>query len=187
MVELPDSVPIFRTNDAELAYKCSIKAGRYYNVSPYLIQTLLSLEGGVKGSKVRNSNGTYDYGPMQVNTIWIKEIKRIDNINVKESRLINDVCYNIHIGAFILSSKISEAGGDVWKGLGNYHSKTLRYHNRYLANARKIYKNIIKHWTETLGVVDNRGVIDRAVNEYSSPKKSVSGNSSKTISYSISP
>lgn len=76
MVDLPDSVPVFRTSDANLAYACAIRAGKYYNVSPYLVQTLLKIEGGVKGSKVRNTNGTYDYGPMQVNTIWINELKK---------------------------------------------------------------------------------------------------------------
>lgn len=185
MIDLPESVPVFRTQDANLAYSCAIKAGKYYDVSPYLVQTVLQIEGGVKGSKVRNSNGTYDYGPMQINTIWIKELERLENIKVKEQDLINDVCYNIHIGTWILSSRISEVNGDVWRGLGNYHSKTRKFHDRYLGHARKAYSDILSHWTKTLGV-SNSSSVPKLVEAYSTStrKKSSPDN---TIGYSFSP
>lgn len=186
MVDLPDSVPVFRTSDANLAYTCAIRAGKYYNVSPYLVQTLLKIEGGVKGSKVRNTNGTYDYGPMQINTIWINELKRMENITVPENRLINDVCYNIHIGTWILSNKINEVDGDIWRGLGNYHSKTPKYHNRYLGHAKKAYSGLISYWSNLLGVKTSQTSMDKMVDAYSTSTKSVK-NTRNTIQYSIAP
>lgn len=84
-MDLPETVPIFRTADKYTAYQCTLQASKYYNVSPYLVQTLLQTEGGVKGSKVKNTNGTYDYGPMQINTIWVNELKRIENVDVNMS------------------------------------------------------------------------------------------------------
>lgn len=187
MVDLPNSVPVFRTAHAEEAYSCAIRAGRYYNVSPYLIQTVLQIEGGVKGSKVRNSNGTYDYGPMQINTIWINELKRMENISVDKNRLINDVCYNIHIGAWIIATRINEVNGDVWRGVGNYHSKTPQHHNRYLGNARKAYSQIISHWSRTLGVNQDTASIERVVERSISRTSSSRSRTNNTIQYSIAP
>ena len=146
IIDLPPTVPIFNTQDANLAYNCVVKASKYYDVNPYAIQILLQTEGGIKGSKTLNKNGTYDYGPMQTNDRWVDELKRIQNINIDKNRLQNDVCYNIHIGTWILAYKISEVKGDVWKGLGNYHSKTEKYHTQYLKKAVKAYSQIVLHW-----------------------------------------
>lgn len=154
-MDLPETVPIFRTADKYTAYQCTLQASKYYNVSPYLVQTLLQTEGGVKGSKVKNTNGTYDYGPMQINTIWVNELKRIENVDVNMVKLQNDICYNIYIGSWILSHKIEDAGGDPWKGLGNYHSKTTKYHNIYMKRAVKAYKQIVGHWARTLNLSNN--------------------------------
>lgn len=149
---LPQTVPIFRTQDAAEAYKCSLKASKYYSVSPYIIQTVLQTEGGVKGSKVPNSNGTYDYGPMQINDIWVNELKRMENVNVDKVKLSNNICYNIYIGTWILSYRIKEVNGDVWLGLGNYHSKTKKYHNIYMKRAYNAYSQILAHWVKVLKV-----------------------------------
>lgn len=151
-MDLPQSIPVFRTEYAHEAYQCTLKASKYYHVSPYLIQTVLQTEAGVKGSKVANTNGTYDYGPMQINDIWVNELKRLTNVNIDKLKLQNNICYNIYIGTWILSYKIRDAGGDPWRGLGNYHSKTKKYHDKYMRRAVGAYGQILDHWIKTLNL-----------------------------------
>ena len=100
--------------------------------------------------------------------------------------IINDVCYNIHIGTWILSSRINEVNGDVWRGIGNYHSKTPKYHNRYLGHAKKAYTQIISHWSNALGISTTKGSVSKLVDAYSTSTKK-SSNTRNTIQYSIAP
>lgn len=149
MIALPPDIPAFQGNRAVEVYKCTQKASKHYNVDPFVLQTLLKLEGGRIGTIRRNkSNGTFDYGVMQVNTSSIEEVYRLQKIKINKDMLANDPCYNIHIGTWVLAMKIKNANGDIWKGVGNYHSKTRVHHVRYLRDAVKVYKEIYQHWSD---------------------------------------
>lgn len=146
MLALPPDIPAFNGDGAVEVYQCTQQASKYYNVNPFVLQTILKVEGGRVGIVRRNKNRTKDYGVMQVNDVWVDEIAKKQKIKIDTKSLTYNACYNIHIGTWILATKIKEANGDVWKGVGNYHSKTSKYHMVYLRKAVKAYLEIYQHW-----------------------------------------
>lgn len=140
---LPPDIPALSGREAPLVQACIERAAHDYGIHTHLIQAILKVEGGKVGTMSRNTNGSYDLGPMQINTLWLKEVAQY---KVSKDDLKNNPCVNIYVGTWILSNKISEAG-DVWKGVGNYHSKTPRFHKRYLAKVVKAYRDIVAYAT----------------------------------------
>lgn len=94
-------------------------------VPPHLLATILSVEGGEVGKWSPNSNGTYDIGPGQINTIWLPELARAYGRTEQAvaAALTYDGCFNVAVSAWILQKNIREMGG-VWQGVGAYHSRT---------------------------------------------------------------
>ena len=117
--DLPPQGPI-----SPVTATCIQQAAQRYQISPLLILAILKTEAGRPGLAVRNKNGTYDLGPMQVNTFWVKR----HGLNVRELR--DHGCFNIHVSTAILANELRQAG-DLGTGIGNYHSRTPTYHQRY--------------------------------------------------------
>ncbi|EFI3633468.1 lytic transglycosylase domain-containing protein, partial [Escherichia coli] len=104
---------------------CLINASVANNIDPKLLTAIAVVEGGKPGLVSVNKNGTHDLGVMQINTgAWLKTISNTffngDN-NQAYIRLKNDGCFNIAVGAWILSYSIRNENGDVWEGVGRYH------------------------------------------------------------------
>ena len=121
---------------------CILAAAYTYQLPPPIILAVLEVEGGKIGTQSRNRNGSYDLGPMQVNTIWVKDLSkrlRMDQQDVA-TRLVYDPCFNVGVGSWILRSKINEAGS-FWKGVAHYHSKTPHLGSRYMY---KVYGALVK-------------------------------------------
>ena len=99
---------------------CYIDYSEYYNVPPLLIESIAAIEGGKAGSKVGpNRNGTFDLGVMQINTVWLKELKKY---KITEYDLQWDECTNIAIGTYILSLRFHEFGNDWQKAIMAYNA-----------------------------------------------------------------
>lgn len=118
---------------------CIARAAKHYDLPEPLIWLILDVEGGVEGTISVNTNGTEDLGPMQINTIWLPEIQSAYNEPVErlKARLANDGCFNIAIGTWILRLSIDNAGGEVWRGIAWYHSRTPSHARRYLDRVLK--------------------------------------------------
>lgn len=125
---------------------CIFSAAQTYSVPPSVILGILSVEGGRVGQAVRNTNGTYDLGPMQINTIWIPELSRHWGVSqrVALKMVRDDACVNIGVGAWILRTKMNEAGS-LYQGIAHYHSATPQhghpYRQKVLAAMQK-YKQV---------------------------------------------
>jgi len=76
------------------------------------------------GALHRNTNGTYDYGLMQINLSWAPVLGR-DRWN-----LLGDACYNTMTGSWILATCMSKYGY-TWKAIGCYNSQTPEKRDRY--------------------------------------------------------
>ncbi|WP_170968501.1 lytic transglycosylase domain-containing protein [Psychromonas sp. SP041] len=123
--------------------ECVNFASKYYNVNPSVIRAIIAVEGGKIGTMSRNSNGTYDMGIMQINTIHIKDLrKRFPTLNLTRKKISNGACVNIFLAVDILNRRIKE-NSNYWLGVGSYHSKTPKYRNRYLKKIYKAYKRIV--------------------------------------------
>lgn len=102
------------------ASECVAGAAQHYRVHPAVILAVMRQEGGRVGQVSTNRNGTYDIGPMQINSSHLGELSRY---GISRSALLNDGCLNIYIGTWLLKREMV-ASGSLWSGIGQYHSHT---------------------------------------------------------------
>lgn len=122
--------------------ECINQAAITYLVPAKIIISVLAAEGGRPGMAKPNKNGTFDYGPMQINTIWLPKVAVY---GYTKAQIQYDPCVNVMVGTWILSNKIASIlehsnGGDYWRGVAGYHSLTpdlnARYQGKILTNYR---------------------------------------------------
>jgi hypothetical protein len=111
--------------------ECSVQAANHYRIPPLVLLTVAELEGGKPGQKVRNSNGTYDYGTMQINTVSLMDLRKY---GINENHLLASGCYPYYLAAWRIAGHIHNDEGDIWQRAANYHSRTPYYNSIYRAN-----------------------------------------------------
>lgn len=128
---------------------CFAEAAERYNVPLALLRAVALQEGGSVGTASHNTNGTVDYGVMQINTFWLDILA---DFGYTKHTLRWNRCANIHAGAWILARQLKRAGvlGDptpppakLWNAVGNYHSHTPRLNNRYALSVWQHYKRLV--------------------------------------------
>jgi len=86
-----------------------------------------------------NRNGSYDMGPMQINSYWLPFLHRY---GVSEGHMLHHGCYNVAVGAWIVRYEQARTHGDIWKAVGRYHSpspgRAAGYALRVAGKARDI-------------------------------------------------
>ncbi len=111
---------------------CLLMAAQTYSVPPAVLVGIYNVEGGKVGQQVKNTNGTYDLGPMQINTIWVPELA--DYWGVTESTakkwVRDDPCTNMGVSAWILRKHLNDTGS-LGKAIAHYHSKTPQHGLKY--------------------------------------------------------
>lgn len=104
------------------------KAGNYYNIPPLLLKKIAVIESAGNPNAIRiNENGTKDYGLMQINSI---HLRRLSVWGINEENILNPQI-NIFAGSYLLSEHIKEKGFNL-QAIGNYHSKTQTYKEKWL-------------------------------------------------------
>lgn len=128
----PDS---YRPLTAQCFYAEAVKQ----DLEPLRLLAVLKTENGRIGEFSRNSNGSYDIGPMQINTINLPELSSRLGIGTGKlaQLLAYDGCFNVAVGAWYLRRRTNEANGDFWYGIGFYHSRTPQYRNKYILQVHK--------------------------------------------------
>ena len=86
---------------------------------------ILQVEGGKIGMESRNTNGTADLGPMQINTLWLPELSQKWGVDETTARawVRDDPCTNMGVSAWILRNHMNETGS-LAKAIAHYHSRT---------------------------------------------------------------
>lgn len=121
--------------------ECINQAAVTYHVPAALIISILGVEGGTIGMAKPNTNGTYDYGPMQINTIWLDKVKAY---GYTREQIQYDPCANVMVGAWILGLNIAESP-DFWRGVGGYHSYTLPLNRTYQYKVWNYYELLSRY------------------------------------------
>lgn len=103
---------------------------------PWLEKTLWGLrdqEAGWIGAEVRNSNGSHDLGPLQINSWWIPRIAALVGHSPGQVRfwLRFDPCFNAEAARWIFLSALRSTD-NYWKAIGIYHSPTAWRQTRYV-------------------------------------------------------
>jgi hypothetical protein len=102
----------------DVPIECINSAAIQYQVPAIVIISVLQVEGGRVGTASRNSNGTYDYGPMQINSTWLNKIQPYGY--TKESP-------------------------QIWRGIANYHSYTPKHNIVYQYKVHNIYQLLAQY------------------------------------------
>lgn len=126
--------------------ECINKAAITYRVPAQLIVSVLLTEGGKVGSMTPNQNGTFDYGPMQINTVWLDKIKPY---GFTEHAIQYDPCVNVWVGTWILGQRIASTT-DLWYGVGSYNSYSLPQNYHYKNKVSGIY-SLLHRYLATSG------------------------------------
>ena len=139
-----------------LPYKaCYDAASRYYGIPERLLIAISYVESDFNPLAINhNSNGTTDYGIMQVNTA------NIIDLGLDRNRLLTDPCYNIASGAAILKQCINTYGFN-WRAISCYNAGHL-WNPSYV---RKVYSALTKvNWVFTrYALADNYPVYSNAM------------------------
>ncbi len=111
---------------------CLMLASQTYSVPPAVLVGIYKAEGGQVGQQVRNTNGSYDLGPMQINTIWLPELSQRWGVSEETAHkwVRDDACTNVGVAAWIFKNHLNETGS-LSKAIAHYHSRTPKHGSRY--------------------------------------------------------
>lgn len=117
---------------------CFYSIAEFYSVPEPILTAVYVTEGGSVGQKVGpNSNGTFDLGPMQINSWWWDDHPRsLSKLGITQESVLNDFCQNVAVGAYILNQNYSAYGnwadaitaynkGKPTEGVDDYLKKVL--------------------------------------------------------------
>ena len=121
---------------------CLMMASQTYSVPPAVMVGIMQVEGGRVGQQVQNTNGSFDLGPMQINTIWVPRLAKYWGVSEPTAKrwIRDDPCTNMGVSAWILRRHMNETGS-LSKSIAYYHSRTpslgYNYKNKVVAAMRR--------------------------------------------------
>lgn len=117
---------------------CLMTAAQNYALPPAVLIGILHVEGGKVGQQVRNRNGSYDLGPMQINTLWVPVLAKEWNVSYNTAKrwIRDDPCTNVNVAAWILRKNLDETKS-MSRAIAWYNSRTphigYKYRKKVLA------------------------------------------------------
>jgi len=114
---------------------CFDSAGKTYGISPDLLWGIAKQESSFNPTAINyNTNGSYDYGIMQINSSWYR------SLGPELWNRLSDPCTNVHVGAWVLAQCIERLGYN-WEAVGCYNSgnpnKRMKYANKIYSALRR--------------------------------------------------
>ena len=123
---------------------CFEEAGQHYNVDPLLLESIAKVESSLNPNAYnenKNQAGqvvSRDFGLMQINSHWFV---RLSEFNVNETNIYSP-CFNVHLGAWVLSSNFSSHGYN-WNSVGAYNAgfskRTEIARKKYIQKVQSVY------------------------------------------------
>jgi len=117
---------------------CFDDAAAYQHVNPLILRAIAWQESRNRPAALnKNTNGSVDYGLMQINSIHLPTLSRY---GIGRDTLM-EPCKNVYIAAWHLRQKMNRYG-NTWQAVGAYHSETPSLRDKY---ARQIAA-ILAQW-----------------------------------------
>ncbi|RYC43349.1 lytic transglycosylase domain-containing protein [Pectobacterium zantedeschiae] len=130
---------------------CWVEAGHRYAIEPELLQAIAIVESGMNINAINtNSNGTADYGLMQINSTHLTTLKKF---NITTQHLLSDPCHNVMVGAWVLAGNIRQFGY-TWEAVGAYNAgyadtpKHQKLRQKYIQKVAPQYRKLKQHKQE---------------------------------------
>lgn len=121
--------------------QCVVEAAQLQKVPFAALVVIMAAEGGQVGRVSVNANGSYDIGPLQINSQWLRELKRH---GISEALVLNNGCVNVLVGAWIYGQALAETRGDIWRAIGRYHSPDRQLAWRYQQRAYRLLQTQLR-------------------------------------------
>lgn len=123
---------------------CFEEAAHRYGVSEMLLKAIAKTESNFNPAAINtNSNGSVDYGVMQINS---QHLKNLAQYNITAADLM-EPCTSVNVGAWILSDAIRTYGPN-WRAVGAYGvgNRPDREHLRgeYAAKVARSFRAVSK-------------------------------------------
>jgi len=116
---------------------CLTNAARYHQVNDVVLRAIAWEESRMKSWAVRkNSNGSYDIGLTQTNSVHLKELAKFGI----GPRHLQDACVSAFVGAWLYRKKVVKHG-NTWVAVGAYHSETPHLRDAY---ARRVHAIVLR-------------------------------------------
>jgi len=113
---------------------CFEEAGAMYGIAPRLLWTISKGESNFNPAAVNyNTNGSYDFGLMQINSSWAPTLRRIGI----PWEALADPCTNVKVGAWVLAQCVQDYGY-TWAAVGCYNSRTPSKRDKYAAKIARL-------------------------------------------------
>jgi len=116
--------------------ECKSKISKHFHIPEVILDAYLLTEKADPGHIRKNTDGTWDVGYMQINSVNWKSIYK--KFNVVPTDIRYNGCINLMVGAHIIRGHLDDAGkGKIenWRAFfkvaANYHSKTDKINNIY--------------------------------------------------------
>ncbi|MFA0809401.1 lytic transglycosylase domain-containing protein [Microbulbifer epialgicus] len=134
----------------KITQKCKQNISRKLDIPELILDTYLLTEGAYEGHIRHNdSNGTWDIGPMQINSINWKLF--YDSFGITPLEIRYDGCINLFSGAYLIKGHFDVVGDDVYnewgifvKTVANYHSKTPKHNKKYQVDFTENLKSLLE-------------------------------------------
>lgn len=118
-----------------VTYDCVMQAASLQRVPYQIVLGFLKTEGGKLGSEVRNMDGSYDLGPMQINDrTWLSKLAQLHfrgDVAAARESVRDNGCYNVNVGMWIYKQYVDEADGNLAEAVGYYNSHTPVHKQAY--------------------------------------------------------
>ncbi|MGD0430438.1 MAG: lytic transglycosylase domain-containing protein [Acetobacteraceae bacterium] len=121
---------------------CMSAVAAFYQLPPAALPAIHAAENGRAGIVRHNRNGSDDLGAMQINTIWLPMLSAGTGLPQDRLRdaLIRQDCFNVAVAGAILRIYLHEAGDNLVRAVGYYHSHTpslrVAYERRVFSSLR---------------------------------------------------
>ncbi|WP_150740629.1 MULTISPECIES: conjugal transfer protein TrbN [Pandoraea] len=109
-------------------FQCSVSASIEFAIPVNAMLAVAEQEGGRPGIWMKNSNGTFDVGAMQLNTSYLRQLA---GYGIRAADVAAPGCYAYRLAAWRIRQHIVHDSGDFWTRVANYHSRTPIYNADY--------------------------------------------------------
>ena len=151
-IDAPQEVVHRLEQPTPLTYECLERVSRRYEVHPVILSLVARVEGGWSGARIENTNGTFDLGLMQVNTIHLEFLSQY---GITEKMLQYNDCISLGYAAWYIRQvtvdQTAVGTDDYFRAIARYHSKNEPHNTRY---ANRLQAEFREAFGEQLGLND---------------------------------